>query len=143
MNITAKIEKRLLLVCAALSLLGGDAFAQPTSSTYIGPDNGNWNDPANWSPAIVPNNSGTATFDVTIDNKTVNLDIDPTISSLTTPGDFPFLFSTDHTLKSAATDTVGFGDLEFAADSVDVKLDLGNYKAFSGTSLDETAYLSP
>ena len=140
MNITAKIEKRLLLVCVALSFLGGDAFAQATSSTYIGPDNGNWNDPANWSPAIVPNNSGTATFDVTIANTTVNLDIDPSISSLTTPGDFPFLFSTDHSLKSAVTDTVGFGDLEFTADSVDVKLDLGNYKAFSGTRLDETAW---
>jgi len=140
MNITTRIEKHLLLVCAAFALLGGHAFAQATSSTYVGPDNGNWNDPANWSPAVVPNNNGVATFDVTIDNKTVNLDIDPTISSLTTPGDFPFLLSTDHSLKSATTDTVGFGDLEFTADTVDVKLDLGNYKAFSGTRLDETAW---
>jgi hypothetical protein len=140
MNITTPIEKRLLLVCAALALLGGYAFAQPTSSTYIGPDNGNWNDPANWSPAIVPNNSGTATFDVTIDNKTVNLDIDPTISSLKMPGDAPFLFSTDHSLKIGATDEVGFGDIEFTADQKDVKCDFGDFKAFSNKRLDETAF---
>lgn len=142
MNITPAIKKRLLLVCAAFAFLGGHAFAQATSSTYVGPDNGNWNDPANWSPALVPNNSGTATFDVTIDSKTVNLDIDPTISSLTMPGDDinVFLYSTDHSIKIGATDEVAFGDIEFTADQQDVMCDLGDFKAFSNKRLDETAW---
>jgi hypothetical protein len=142
MNITSRIEKHLLLVCVALALLGGHAFAQATTSTYVGPDNGNWNDPANWSPAVVPNNSGTATFDVTIDSKTVNLDIDPTISSLTMMGDEPtvYLYSTDHSIKILATDEVAFGDIEFAADQQDVVCDLGDFKAFSNKRLDETAW---
>lgn len=139
MNPTTRIENRLLLVCAALALLGGQALAQ-TNSTYTGPDNGNWNDPMHWTPTGVPNNSGTATFDVTIDNLTVNLDIDPTINSLAMPGDAPFLYSTDHSIKIGATDEVGFGDIEFTADQKDVKCDLGNFKAFSNKRLDETAW---
>ena len=111
-----------------------------TDSNYVGPDNDNWNVAANWLPAVVPNNGGGATFDVTIDNKTVNLDIDATISSLTMPGDAPFLFSTDHNLTIGATDEVAFGDIEFTADQQDVICDLGDFKAFANHRLDETAW---
>jgi hypothetical protein len=93
-----------------------------------------------WTPVGVPNNNGTATFDVTIDNLTVNLDIDPTITSLTMPGDAPFLYSTDHSMKIGATDEVAMGDIEITADQKDVKFDLGNFKAFSNKRLDETAW---
>ena len=135
-----KLTRQLLITAALAAITISHAFAQATASTYTGPDNGNWNDPTNWSPPVVPNNLGPVTFDVTIDNKTVNLDIDTTISSLTTPGDAPFLFSTDHNLTSSTTDMVGFGDYEFTADTKDVKADLGSLKAFSGTRLDETAF---
>jgi hypothetical protein len=138
---TNRFQKTFLTICT-IAAIAASASAQTTSSTYIGPDNGNWNDPANWSPAVVPNNSGTATFDVTIDSKTVNLDIDPTISSLTMPGDEPnvYLFSTDHSIKIGATDEVTFGDIEFTADQTDVTCDLGDFKAFSNKRLDETAW---
>ncbi|MFZ1218992.1 MAG: hypothetical protein WAO00_06840 [Chthoniobacterales bacterium] len=143
MNI--QLLRNTLLVIVALSKLQiSNTFAQATASNYTGENFGTWNIPTNWTPAGVPNNSGSATFDVTIDNKNITLDIDATISRLTMLGDSPFLSSTDHSLTSAATDTIGLSDfreIDFTANQTDVKLDLGNYAAFSGTTLHNTAKL--
>jgi hypothetical protein len=139
---THLLRNALLLILVLIRLQLSAAFAQLTNSNFTGPSGGNWGDPMNWTPAGVPNNSGTATFAATVDNKTVTLDIDATISHLTTLGNFPFLRSTDHSLTSAATDTVdfpNFSEIDFTANQTDVKLDLGNYAAFSGTTLDNTA----
>ena len=139
------LRNLLLLIIILIRFQLSAAFGQATNSNYSGANSGIWGDPMNWTPAGVPNNSGTATFNVTIDNKAVTLDIDTTISSLTTPGNAPHLTSNDHSLTSAATDTVAGGTVEgggsilFAARNVDVKFDLGNYAAFSGTTLNETA----
>jgi hypothetical protein len=137
---TSLFLKSTFTICAVAIASISFVHGQTTTSTYIGANDGNWNNAANWSPMIVPNNSGTATFDVTIDNKTVHLDIDAIITSLSTPGDAPFLLSTDHSLKIGATDEVAFGDIEFTADQKDVKCDLGNFKAFSNHRLDESAF---
>src|SRR4030088_1368947 len=128
-----QLPRNVLLLLTAIAVQMTTALAQATSSPYTGPDNSNWNDPMHWTPTGVPNNSGGMTFDVTIDSKTVNLDIDPTINSLTMLGDEPtvYLYSTDHSLKIGATDEVAFGDIEFTAETKDVTCDLGDFKAFS------------
>ena len=135
------LRNALLFTVVLLKFQISDTFAQATITNYTGENFGNWNEPTNWTPAVVPNNSGGATFDVTINNKSVTLDIDATISRLTTPGSALVLSSEDHSLRSSATDTVGLGRFIFSANTVDVRLDLGNYAAFSGTTLDETASL--
>ena len=135
---THLLRKALLFIVVLSEFQISDTFAQTTITNYTGANSGNWNAPMNWTPAGVPNNSGGATFDVTIDNKDVTLDIDATVSRLTTPGGFT-LSSNGHSLTSGATDTVGLGNIFFTAGNVDVKLDLGNYAAFTGTRLDERA----
>lgn len=135
------LRNALLLIVVLSKLQISNTFAQATASNYTGADFGTWNTPMAWTPSGVPNNSGAATFDVTIDNKNVTLDIDATISRLNTSGSALYLFSRDHTLTSAVTNTVGSGTVRFTASSVDVKLDLGNYAAFSGTTLNEAAPL--
>jgi hypothetical protein len=139
MNIHLFRNALLFIVCLT-ELWASNSFAQATVSNYTGPDFGTWNTPAAWTPSGVPNNNGTATFDVTIDNKSVTLDIDPTVNRLTTLGAFT-LTSNDHSLTCGATNTVGLGRIVFTAGNADVKLDLGNYAAFSGTTLNETAPL--
>ena len=64
------------------------AQATTINSIYTGPTDGNWGDPANWSPAIVPNNGGGNTFAATIANVFLTLDLDVTVDRLTfNPGD--------------------------------------------------------
>lgn len=80
----------LALVIAAGSLLPlAGAYGQSTVR-WAGPVSGGWSQPANWTPATVPNNSGAGTFDVVIDRAgspyTVTLDIDATINSMTLTG---------------------------------------------------------
>lgn len=132
------LRNALLLIVVLSEFEISNTFAQATITNYTGENFGTWNTPTAWTPSGVPNNSGTATFDVTIDNKSVTLDIDATVSRLTTPGGFS-LTSNDHSLTSGATNTVGLGRIIFTAGNADVKLDLGNYAAFTGTRLDETA----
>ena len=114
-------------------------------STYIGPSDGNWGDPANWSPAIVPNNGGGHSFAATIANVFLTLDLDVTVNRLTfNPGDgnnilfggtAPLLFCLDHDFTSAHT-KVGYGGIVYAdAESKDVTVDLGELADFSGTTL--------
>ncbi len=114
-------------------------------STYIGPSDGNWGDPANWSPAIVPNNGGGHSFAATIANVFLTLDLDVTVNRLTfKPGDgnpiilggtAPLLFCLDHDFTSAHT-KVGYGGIVYAdAESKDVTVDLGELADFSGTTL--------
>ena len=66
-------------LCAALAIALQNAHAK-THTNYIGPDNGLYSNPANWSNGVPINN----TFDA-INNTDfiIRLDIDPTIKSLT------------------------------------------------------------
>ena len=83
----------------------------------------------------MPNNNGSATFDVTIPGKTVNLNLDVTINSLTFSGANPRLNVTDHNFTSAASDIGRTGRFYLTATNVDSTANLGNLAGFSGTTL--------
>ena len=134
-----------LFICALVMTSFYAARADFIKSTYVGPSDGNWGDPANWSPAIVPNNGGGHSFAATIANVFLTLDLDVTVNRLTfNPGDgnnilfggtAPLLFCLDHDFTSAHT-KVGYGGIVFAdAESKDVTVDLGELADFSGTTL--------
>jgi hypothetical protein len=143
---TNRLRKNFSIICALM--FGSSSFAQAatTTSTYVGPAGGNWSDPANWSPAIVPNNTATQKFDVSVgaQDEGVQLNIDATINSLSLTGEFPRIASRDHSLFSAAT-SVGEdgpygGNLYFDADTVNVRADLGELAEFSDNTLNRGVY---
>jgi hypothetical protein len=140
-----KAKFQTFLVVSALLALTSTCFAETIKSTYVGPSDGNWGDPANWSPAIVPNNGGGNTFAATIANVFLTVDLDVSVNRLTfNPGDgnnilfggtAPLLFFLDHDFSSAHT-KIGYGGIVYAdAESKDVTVDLGELADFSGTTL--------
>jgi hypothetical protein len=96
----------VLFLCAAN--LGHGAAVD---STFVGlAHNGKYSDPANWSPAEVPNNSGTETFNVTI--YSLDLDMDATVSNLTigdlfSPAGYSYTVLGSTTLATSATLNTG------------------------------------
>ena len=137
--------KSFLILFVLITVAFIPARADFINSTYTGPTDGNWGDPANWSPAIVPNNGGGNTFAATIANVFLTLDLDVTVDRLTfNPGDgnpiivggtAPLLDSLDHNFTSAHT-SVGDGGIVLAfAVAEDVTVDLGELADFSGTTL--------
>ena len=140
-----KAKFQTFLVVSALLALTSTCFAETIKSTYVGPSDGNWGDPANWSPAIVPNNGGGNTFAATIANVFLTVDLDVSVNRLTfNPGDgssiifggtAPLLFFLDHDFSSVHT-KIGYGGIVYAdAESKDVTVDLGELADFSGTTL--------
>ena len=103
-----KTKTKLVRVAALIAFVAAFqvAWAQ-INSTYIGPDGGNWNDASNWSPMIVPNNNGGNVFNVTIDGPRAQLDIDPTINSLTLGATAGRLFGTDHNFTVTGSTSMG------------------------------------
>ena len=133
---TNLFRKTSFILCATIIGAFTSAFADPINSTYVGPIGGNWNDPANWSPAIVPDNNGTQTFDVSLGTEGVNLDIDATVNSFALTADFAALNSTDHNFTSGSTNVAVFQPiLYFSAENQNVLADLGNFVQFSDTTL--------
>ena len=137
--------KSFLLTCALVATTLICARADFIKSTYVGPSDGNWGDPANWSPAIVPNNGGGDTFAATIANVFLTVDLDVSVNRLTfKPGDgnpiivggtAPLLYCQDHDFSSAHT-KVGNGGIVLAFSvGKDVSVDLGELADFSGTTL--------
>lgn len=130
-----------VVVVCALSV----AHAQNINSVYTGPTDGNWGNPADWSPAVVPNNDGRDTFSVTIANVFLTLDLDVSVNRLTfNPGDgnpiieggtAPLLLCVDHNFTSAQT-SIGNGGIVYAdAESRGVSVDLGKLTDFSHETL--------
>jgi hypothetical protein len=151
---TNLLHKSFFILCALMFASFSLARAQVIDSTWIGQTGDNWSDASKWDPAIVPNNSGSQTFNVSIgagaDFTGINLDIDVTLGSLAlTTDDFPTVFSTDHNLTSAATSVAvnfpneqfGGGVLYFEAQHRSVLANLGNLADFSGTTLNGGNYL--
>lgn len=141
------LKRSSLIACAVAIGLTVSTAAQTTNSTYVGPDQGYWNDPNNWSPTGVPNNSGGHTFNVTTADLAVILDIDAAVNSLKLAGDFPTLFAFDEDLTSGATSVAGNatdglsgGALIFVAQHRSLLERLGNLADFSGTTL-KTGYV--
>ncbi|MGI8438014.1 MAG: hypothetical protein ACR2NX_14135, partial [Chthoniobacterales bacterium] len=130
-----KISLRILLsftICTAAAV----AFGQVTDSTYTGPASGNWSDPANWTPSLVPNNGGGRTFDITIDGVRVQLDLDVTISNLNLNSDGSRLVDNVH-LFHALNTTVGDGFVELTGTGT---VNLGNLADFSDHTLNSGSY---
>jgi hypothetical protein len=73
------------LALLSIGLLGFSKAAADTISTWNG-GSGNWSSAGQWTPAVVPNNTGSQGYAVTISNGTVTLDTSPTIDSLTLNG---------------------------------------------------------
>ena len=73
-----------LLTCALITVALIPARADLIKSTYIGPIGGNWSDPANWSPPIVPNNTPDTKFLVRVPEESpgVILDLDVHLQKL-------------------------------------------------------------
>ena len=142
---TSLIHKSFFIICALMCASFSLARAQETSSTYIGPVGGNWSDPNNWSPSIVPNNSGSQTFDVTVgsDYPGVTLDLNVAVNSLTMVNDFSGITLVDHSLSSTASsigvnfpnEQLGGGVIYAFAQHGSVVANLGNLADLSGTTL--------
>jgi hypothetical protein len=159
-------ELKCRKLCVLVGCLGGilvvllprAAKAGAVDSTFIvGSGGGNYNNAANWSPAQVPNNSGSTLYNVTIAagdleaNKRATLDIDVTISNLSLSGtngagignNNPDGGSTDHNLTVTGTTTndvldarLGYPEgIAVSADNKDTTFDLGTLTNFSGTTL--------
>ena len=135
--------KSFLILFVLITAAFIPARAASIRSTYIGPIEGNWGDPANWSPAVVPNNDGGNTFAVRFADVFLTLDLDVAVNRITFApgdsifdgGDAPVLFCVDHDFSSLQT-KVGTGGLPyFFADTKDVTADLGDLADFSGTTL--------
>jgi hypothetical protein len=96
----------LALITAALIPTRADLI----KSTYIGPIGGNWSDPVNWSPAIVPNNTPDTKFLVRVpaESPGVILDLDVHLKKLKLTQDYASTFDfgvllTDFDLRACAT----------------------------------------
>jgi hypothetical protein len=84
------------IICALMFASFSSARAT-INSTYIGPIGGNWSDPANWSPAIVPDNNASQKFNVFVASEFpgVTLDLDVRLRSLTLTEEFSSVFLLD------------------------------------------------
>ena len=78
-----KIALVLLLGLGPLSSVGHAALI---TSTWQGPADGKWSDPANWDSNRVPNNTAADTFNVIVNSGSIRLDLDATIDGLTLSG---------------------------------------------------------
>ena len=96
---------------------------------------GHWGADDNWSPAAVPNNCGIMSYNVSIMDHVVSLDIDPTISILQLGGEAATITSVDHSITSAATSVTSTGTLDFTADAAYVTFDAGALSDFIGQTL--------
>ena len=135
-----------LFICALVMTSFYAARADFIKSTYVGPSDGNWGDPANWSPAIVPNNGGGHSFAATIANVFLTLDLDVTVNRLTfNPGDGNNDSSSAEQRRSSfALTTISpprtrrSGPVVLSSPTrkaKDVTVDLGELADFSGTTL--------
>ncbi len=81
-NVSARIAGLTVAGLACISSAGS------IDAIWSGPSTGEWNVPAYWNPAVIPNNSGEQVFHVHIgpvnsSNVSVNLNLSPSIDALT------------------------------------------------------------
>jgi hypothetical protein len=148
-----KTKSKPLLIISAVILATWTARAETINSTYTGPIGGNWSDPGNWSPAVVPDNTSTKKFNVSIGGSAfpiVILDTDVNLRRLNLTDDGTALLLQDHSLTTAHSsigvnfpDELFGGGVIFAlAVNTSVLGDLGNLEDFSGTTLKSGVYLA-
>ena len=136
--------KSFLILFVLITVAFIPARADFINSTYTGPIGGNWSDPANWSPAIVPNNTSGRQFIVHVPAEYPGVigDIDVSVKKLKLTQDFSGFSPTDHNFRSYATslgvdfpdEQYGGGVLYLTALTRTSVADLGNLADFSGTT---------
>ena len=129
-----------LFVLVFLGLAMATSTHAQTDTMYIGPNNGLYSSPANWSNGVPTNNTFHA---INNTDFIIRLDIDPTINSLTLGATTGRLFGTDHNLTVTGSTGMGAGNrINVVAQSLpNVKFDLGNLTNFSGTTLNSGRYV--
>ena len=60
-------KELVLAAVVVLAFWACDLEAAQIASTWVGGSQGQWGQASNWNPAIVPDNGGGDTFNVTID----------------------------------------------------------------------------
>jgi hypothetical protein len=68
-------RKMLILTAIILVFAASNLQAEQIHSTWVGGARGEWENPINWSPPIVPDNNATNTFAVTIDAGTDKINV--------------------------------------------------------------------
>jgi hypothetical protein len=105
------LTSRMVFVCLAVLLTAGVSLAQ---TQVNGATSGNWNSTSSWSPAVVPNNGGGNTYNVTLLSSpavNITLNINASIDTLTL--DSGSILSTDSGNTLTTTGVTNGGDLEF------------------------------
>jgi len=153
------VRKVLFLAGAVSVLLAWNVKAAVINSTWIGGNKGGWANPYNWDPNIVPRNSASDKFNVSISNAHIWLDdyYDPNVSSLSIDGDvdlwsrFVQLFSIEHSsLSIGAGDSLELNDLHVTSNGAvsnygridfqhrsQIKEDIVNYGDINISSISE------
>ena len=84
-EVTAMASARYVSLGFALLSLPFSSATADTISTWNG-GSGNWSTAGQWTPSVVPTNTASQSYAVTIGSGTVTLDTSPTINSLTLNG---------------------------------------------------------
>lgn len=130
---------------SALDSAASAAAASEVNSKFIGSNDAPYENASNWSPAQVPNNSQSASYNVTITDKHVPVSIDATISKLTLAAtanigafNFPSLEVIDHAFTVTDTTSAPAGSrasFSVSAKSHSASLNLGTLREFANTIL--------
>ena len=107
-----KFQHAALASGCAMLLIHGSALAQTGVSAIPGNYGHAWNNPQSWTPAVVPNNTSTTKYDVTVSGAGVGLDQNAEVNSLTVTnnGEFETLSSkqltVDNNFSSSGTSQI-------------------------------------
>jgi hypothetical protein len=102
-----RLHKLFALTAALYGTAFGASGQTVVNSTFLGGDH-HYNNPANWSPAEVPNNTADKSYNVAAPSS-INLDTDATVTNLTISG--PVFGSQGHSYTVTGTTTVGASSL--------------------------------
>jgi hypothetical protein len=102
-----RLPKLFVLTAALCGTAFGASPQTVVNSTFLG-GNHSYNNPANWSPAEVPNNTADKSYNVAVPSS-ITLDTDATVTNLTISG--PVFFSQGHSYTVTGTTTVGASSL--------------------------------
>jgi fibronectin-binding autotransporter adhesin len=97
--------KTVAMLLVLTSISGLQSWAQ-TAVSWTGSSSGNWNTASDWNGAVVPNNGGGKTYNVTINpgssDQTITLNLSATVTDLTLGA----ASGNDVTLQSVASDSL-------------------------------------
>jgi hypothetical protein len=104
------------------------------NSTFVGGGDSinKYSNPANWSPAEVPNNSSSKIYDITVALKYVNLDMDATVENLTLIGQTASFYVNGFSYTVTGTATV---DANSYLDAFGTFLITGSLSNFDASSM--------